>query len=238
MNLDLSERIEHLKSKLLVRGHTFSVIKEDKVQAFEQEHGIILPEEYRRFILEIADGGVGGFMSSVIPLGSKFGYIGDDESVDKHLARIKEEFPFKYPWLFQDNGEVPEEFELFKYTYPQKMRDLVFNGSMIISNDGCGEFWNLIITGPQRGKIWAFYIGFGIVPCVPSMDFLDFVEMKWDPIAGLKDILAQQLEILEAHKSNPKYREDQLEYDEIELLKLKIRSARESRKNCKLDKWL
>jgi len=59
-------------------------------------------------------------VSSIVPLGAKFGFIGDDAPVDQYLARIKNEFPSKYPWFYSDFGDIPEELELFKYTYPQK----------------------------------------------------------------------------------------------------------------------
>lgn len=117
------------------------------------------------------------------------------------------------------------------------MKELVSNGSMIIANDGCGEYSNLILTGPQSGNVWAFPAA-KIISGASLMDFLDFVEMPRDPISGLTDLLEKLRGLLEAHKLDPKYLEGVYEYNEDEILKLKIISSREAKHNHKLDGWL
>ena len=206
---DISKRIEYLKTHPCLKGESFPVITEKEVKSFETKYGITLPEGYRRFILEIADGAIGGYMSSIIPLGYIFPMPGDKSTQFLHFSNIGKEFPFEYPWM--PHGDIIDKYKPFRYTYPREMSDLKKNGSLIIENDGCGEYWNLIITGPQRGKVWRFVTG-DILPCIPSMDFIEWFETIHegkDPISTeqLDELMEKLREQLVANERNPKYNE-------------------------------
>lgn len=197
---DFSKQIERLKLKLMNDGDSSSVISEEEVQEFEEKYNIKLPEGYRRFILEIANGNVRGYMSGIIPLGYIFNLPGDKSTQENYFSNIRKVFPFEYPWIHYHETEIDEKYHLLKYTYPRCMEHLTTHGNMIIENDGCAEYWNLIITGPQRGKVWSFH-GNTIIPS--SLDFLDWIETihnKEEPYGNLEENLEKLRPRLEENR--------------------------------------
>lgn len=34
------------------------------------------------------------------------------------------------------------------------MESVYGDGSLVLGTDGCGMYWHLIVTGPQRGHVW------------------------------------------------------------------------------------
>lgn len=54
-------------------------------------------------------------------------------------------------------------------------REQVEHGSILIGNDGCGMYWHLIISRPDRGIPW-MVCGEGIQPVGPKRDFLQWYE--------------------------------------------------------------
>ncbi|HLO51681.1 MAG TPA: SMI1/KNR4 family protein [Kamptonema sp.] len=100
-------------------------LKEDEVQAFECQNNVILPDDYRQFLLELGNGGVGpGF--GMLKLLSK-----------NHYYCLDKPFPYEFPEdMILANGE------------------LNFNGTFPLAEYGCGMVALLVITGKQRGKLW------------------------------------------------------------------------------------
>lgn len=76
----MSETINRILSKLAEarrqgkkcfgsEGHHFKLrppLPESAVRAFEQQHGILLPEDYRQFLIEAGDGGAGPYYGSTL----------------------------------------------------------------------------------------------------------------------------------------------------------------------------
>lgn len=123
------------------------------VQAFEAEHGILLPEPYRPFVAEIADGSRSGPPA--------YGLIGltdlppdwDDDGSERVLSRP---FPLTSMWVWEDDPRPSEEIN--------PLLEQVFNnGSIVLGTDGCGMYWHLIVTGAHRGQIWTI-TGEGAAP--------------------------------------------------------------------------
>jgi SMI1 / KNR4 family (SUKH-1) len=133
---------------------------EDALQEFERRHSIILPEGYRRFLLDIGDGSRQGPPS--------YGLLGllagsNDEVYATHLSQLRREFPFTEHWVWE--GEPDDEAR----------RVLVDQGTLILGTDGCGQYWMLVVTGPDRGAIWML-ADVGVQPCCPRLDFLGWFE--------------------------------------------------------------
>ncbi|MFE7213595.1 SMI1/KNR4 family protein [Streptomyces sp. NPDC057611] len=123
------------------------------VHAFEEEHGVVLPEPYRTFVAEITDGSYSG--------PPDFGLVGlaelpDDWGTDREERVLREPFPLTAKWLWEEDPRPSAESE------PEL--DHVFNhGSIVLGTDGCGMYWHLIVNGPHRGHIW-FISGEGATP--------------------------------------------------------------------------
>ena len=129
------------------------------VEAFEKSHGITLPEGYRQFVIDIGSGGDYGPPECGLLQPGK---------MTNNLANLSKPFPFTKEWCWEDE-ENPDE----------QLLEKVGHGRLILGDDGCGEYWTLIVTGPQRGQIWNL-TGEGILPCAPPRDFLSWFEYWLD----------------------------------------------------------
>lgn len=101
-------------------------LTEDEVQAFESQCNITLPDDYRQFLLELGNGGVGpGFGMLKLP------------SKNPDCYCLDKPFPYERPAdMILENGE------------------LKFDGTLPLAEYGCGMVALLVITGKQRGKLW------------------------------------------------------------------------------------
>ncbi|MFF3560927.1 SMI1/KNR4 family protein [Streptomyces sp. NPDC002574] len=146
MNCDQADPAElaALRAAFDVDDDGGSALGWEAVRSFEAEHGIVLPEPYRTFVAEIADGSYSGppeyGLLSVAELPGDWG--GDEGDRD-----LSEPFPLTEAWLWEDDADPPEDFE--------EVLDRVFNhGSVVLGTDGCAMNWHLVVTGPHRGHVW------------------------------------------------------------------------------------
>ena len=119
------------------------------VHAFENRHGVVLPEPYRTFVAEITDGTSLGPTDhdGILPLG----HLPADWPSDLGERNLSAPFPLTERWIWEEDEEEPDT-------------DAVFgNGSIILGTDGCGMNWHLIVAGEHRGHVW-FVCGEGAAP--------------------------------------------------------------------------
>ncbi|MGW2259417.1 SMI1/KNR4 family protein [Streptomyces sp. NPDC004749] len=117
----------------------------DAVRAYEREQGIVLPEPYRTMVAEICDGCGDGppDIDGLIPLAA----LPADWGCAPSQRDLSEAFPLTEAWVWEDDPRPYEEIE--------PLIDAVYNyGSVVLGTDGCGMYWQLVVTGPQRGRIW------------------------------------------------------------------------------------
>lgn len=117
----------------------------DGVRAFERAHDIVLPEPYRTLVAEICDGCTEGppDIDGLIPLAA----LPADWGPDDTQRVLAEPFPLTEAWVWEDDPRPYEEIE--------PLIDAVSNhGSVVLGTDGCGMYWHLVVTGPQRGRLW------------------------------------------------------------------------------------
>lgn len=105
-----------------------------EVRAFEATQGIVLPTQYRNFLLHVGNGGAGPAYG-VFPLGTCEGEPFDEPM----LAALSQEF----------DPDVAEDWD----SDEERSRD-VMQGAMIISSEGCARWYWLIVSGPNAGEIW------------------------------------------------------------------------------------
>ena len=114
-----------------------------------------LPEEYRRWLLEVAD----------------------TEAVEIEMMELTSAsarpFPLTEQWVWEDDDDAD----------PEEIDRVHSDGSVLLKDDGCGMRWVLVVTGPERGQVWQL-TGEGAAPAVApderddgySGDFLTWFE--------------------------------------------------------------
>ncbi|MEU3706223.1 SMI1/KNR4 family protein [Streptomyces anulatus] len=120
----------------------------EAVRSFETEHGIVLPEPYRTFVAEICDGLRAGPPDyGLLP----FAKTPSDWGSDRPERLLAEPFPLTEAWLWEadDDGTALSEQE-----FDDRVESVFDHGSLVLGTDGCGMYWHLIVTGPQRGHVW------------------------------------------------------------------------------------
>ncbi|RSS52956.1 SMI1/KNR4 family protein [Streptomyces sp. WAC07061] len=133
----------------------------EAVRSFEAEHGVVLPEPYRTFVAEICDGlPEGPPYYGLLPLAQ----TPPDWGTDRPERRLAEPFPLTAAWLWEaeDDGAELSEAEFEALTDP-----VCDHGSLLLGTDGCGMYWHLVVTGPQRGHVWQI-AGEGAMPFGPD----------------------------------------------------------------------
>ncbi|MGW1552872.1 SMI1/KNR4 family protein [Streptomyces sp. NPDC002346] len=116
----------------------------EAVHAFEAEHGVLLPEPYRTFVAEIADGSYSGLPEyGLLPVAE----LPDDWGNDEQERDLSEPLPLAAPWMWEEDSDQFED--------ANEILEQVYNhGSIVLGTDGCAMNWHLIVAGPHRGHIW------------------------------------------------------------------------------------
>ena len=152
-------RVTEIRQKVLEKGIKLNpVIPIETVREYEKHNGIVLPEELVAFYTLIGNGGI---MLDGFPLKSF-------EELKIDIEKVKEEFPFTTYWVWED-GDEHEEGD----------SDDVYKGNIELIDIGCGQTWNIIVTGKERGQMWDF-TDVGIQPCAPKRTFLSWYEYWLD----------------------------------------------------------
>lgn len=145
----LAQRLEAIRKAMARRGLELNATAtEDDVAALEREAGIILPDAYRAFLLLVGDGGKGppAFgIDSIDQLADEYAW--DRETTFAILAR---KFPYAKDLVWDEMDAAPDEdaddFE--------GQSDSPTAGFLPLGTDGCGAFYGLVVTGPERGNVW------------------------------------------------------------------------------------
>jgi hypothetical protein len=166
---EIDRRLDVVKRRLAERGLEMKPpLAEAEVAAFEKRAGVRLPDDYRRFLIIVGNGGAGPPEYGLEALGQvPSDYHRKAEHVVRQLA-----LPFIYTerWIWEDDD--PSEDAL----------GAVDRGTLVLGTDGCGLYWTLIVTGAARGQVWS-QADVGISPCEPPREFLGWFE---DWLEGLE----------------------------------------------------
>ncbi|MBY8877636.1 SMI1/KNR4 family protein [Actinacidiphila acidipaludis] len=115
------------------------------VRAFEAAHGVVLPEPYRTFVAEMADGSaVGPPAYGLVPLGT----LPEGWGQGRPERVLDRPFPLTEPWFWEQEeaGPCPE--------LDARIEEVFDHGSVVLGAEGCGMYWHLVVTGPDRGHVW------------------------------------------------------------------------------------
>jgi hypothetical protein len=163
---DLDARLRRIREKIAKRQLSMNEPATlEQVEAFERRYRVTLPLAYRRFILEVANGGSGPG-GALLPLGGV--PDGVYPSADEALCNLSMPFPLTKGWCWEDD-EPPCGASMAATRH----------GHLYLVNQGCGMFWILIVNGPSRNEVWQS-VDVGIIPCEPRRDFLSWFEYWLD----------------------------------------------------------
>ena len=122
------------------------------IQVFESRHNITLPSEYRDFILEIGNGGTGpGYGLSGL-LGIEYEDVIPEKLYQENYEILSKPFPLTEAW--NDLDLIVKNNTDFVTNNDAYFDDKFIQGTLTITNYGCGIYAMLVITGQQSGKIW------------------------------------------------------------------------------------
>jgi hypothetical protein len=146
-------------------------LAEDIIAAFEQQYRIVLPEDYRTFLLRVGQGGAGPYYG-IAPLGE-----GSDRTQappEHEHALLARPFPLSYKQATASQETVRG------YTY-----EAFQQGSLYLCDQGCAYCARLVVTGEARGRIvYLDQSNAGAPYFVKDLNFLDWYERWLDLVVG------------------------------------------------------
>jgi hypothetical protein len=148
-------------------GHGFVLnppLCETDVQAFEHQHRISLPDDYRQFITRIGNGGAGPYYG-VFPLGQMDG-LGESlkpwQEADGFVGVLSEPFLFRDAWNDLRRKPAKELMKTDEHEYERQLDEFEsvywgsapMNGAIPICHEGCAlRIW-IVLCGPEAGHLW------------------------------------------------------------------------------------
>ncbi|WP_406698028.1 SMI1/KNR4 family protein [Singulisphaera sp. Ch08] len=136
------------------------------IEAFEERHGVSLPEDYRLFMTEIGNGGAGPYYG-ILPFGK------DDDDRDWEGGGLvgdpSKPFPHTTAWNLPESfwggepdpppGTTLEEEDRLMEAWDRELEAHYWNpaimgGAIPICHKGCALRQWLVIHGEQRGFVW------------------------------------------------------------------------------------
>lgn len=126
-------------------------VSEKEIKDFENRFAIKLPEDYRSFLCEISNGGIGP--NSLYSFEETLQILLQETEIDNVEAFLNRPFLLSNALVRTDYvGKVAlDEFE--KSIDNEKHPELV-QGCLPIASFGCGSNVLLVITGQARGTLW------------------------------------------------------------------------------------
>ncbi|MFD8955013.1 SMI1/KNR4 family protein [Streptomyces xanthophaeus] len=140
----------------------------EAVSTWEAENGAVLPEPYRSLVAEIANGSSLGPPEDggLLPLG--WLTPAWPHPADRNPAAP---FPLQETWAWE--GEPLAE------DHDERGADVHGHGSVVLGTDDELSYWVLVVTGPQRGKVWLLSdVGAHPYPGPEALGFLEWVQ-RW-----------------------------------------------------------
>jgi hypothetical protein len=118
------------------------VLRSDDIRKFEKRFKIVLPEEYRQFLMCEGNGGACGPRYGLAPLGTVPSHWSKGYDYSKRLRRP---FPLSAEWVWEDEPYVPDR---------DRRIDSVDDGALFLGEEGCGARWVLVVSGARAGEVW------------------------------------------------------------------------------------
>jgi len=117
----------------------------------EKELGVLLPTEYRDFLMEVGHGGAGPFYGLFQLNDSDPENITDLDQIKNPFRWTDATNPTKWQNSGPENGVFIGREKNADETFPVY---LIIPGVLYICNYGCAIRFFLIVNGPQSGEVW------------------------------------------------------------------------------------
>lgn len=171
---DIRERLRRLGALDAARrvfgaiGHNYVLnppLDKSILNAFEQQHGISLPDDYRQFLTQIGNGGAGPAYG-LFPFGHDDVGRWEDTML---LGDVGQPFAYSEPWNLSDEfwkseprideGMSPEDEDRLWEEWDRRENEAywnpaLMNGAIPICHIGCALRQWLVVHGPQHGYVW------------------------------------------------------------------------------------
>ena len=153
------------------KNHGFRLNKpcgEEGVLSFERASKIRLPDDYRKFISLIGNGGAGPDYG-IFQLGTMQDQGYNCGTWQQEVGNIAEDFPYSLETSADnEEGGKPNLFVVGPYGYKRRHRGAIapnehanlewhtgaVNGAIPVCHGGCGYFFWLVISGVEAGHLW------------------------------------------------------------------------------------
>jgi hypothetical protein len=152
--------------KLRVQDHKFDIfgtrkhlfistpVSLNEVESFESHYSLKVPNEYRRFLLEVGFG-AGPYYGIFNPRGieSEILEFGDFCFEEEAEALIKSALSSEFPISISDAHEIVHKINN-RVELPHFIGDFPFTGCIPMCFQGC-QYWTvLVVAGELRGSVW------------------------------------------------------------------------------------
>lgn len=164
-------RLHALKRRLAGPERELGPVRGDAaLKVLERMEGIRIPSEYRAFLRIVGDGGAFGPRHGLRRPGEwAAAQPGERDAGESDAARIaRRQTPFPFSGASRWAGKTPEKQERYRRAARQ--------GVLELGSEGCGIDWLLVLTGPQRGRVW-LRTSEGVLPCPGQLTFLPWLEL-------------------------------------------------------------
>jgi hypothetical protein len=154
------------------QSHSFRLhptLSLDEVRAFETKHRIVLPSDYREFLMYVGNGGAGPYyglfkLGEMDSVGSRHGPWTEN---DGFVGILSERFPHAEAWndltgrpSYDESRETHPEWEdeynrlRDEWNADHYWNTRWVNGAIPICHLGCALRQWVVITGPEAGHVW------------------------------------------------------------------------------------
>lgn len=119
----------------------------NKIDAFEVKFGVKLPKDYVQFLTQIGNGGAGPY----------YGLERFENSLFSNLSFKNGEINPSKPFLFTEDWNMDvyhEDKEKENELEDEYFDDKQLNGTIQLSNFGCGVTLLLVVNGEEYGNVW------------------------------------------------------------------------------------
>jgi hypothetical protein len=154
---DALDKLKRADTKLRIfgaSGHKWklaSPVAQHQLKAFEERYGIVLPDDYRTFLLEVGNGGAGPYYG-LYPLGVFSDISGIDPT--EAIGDLARPFPHTKAWNLDDQPDPQIDEKAYEAWTKRYFDTKWIDGAIPICHEGCNYYDLLVVTGSERGHIW------------------------------------------------------------------------------------